>query len=50
MVSGYDANKVGKQTVVITFEGKTATFEVEVLAKEITKMEIKMLYRQTKCC
>lgn len=40
MVSGYDANKVGKQTVVITFEGKTAAFEVEVLAKEITKMEI----------
>lgn len=40
MVSGYDANKVGKQTVVITFEGKTVAFEVEVLAKEITKMEI----------
>ena len=40
MISGFDTNKVGKQAVMVTFEGKTASFEVEVIAKEIIKTEI----------
>ena len=30
MISGYDANKVGTQMITVTYEGKTATFEVKV--------------------
>lgn len=32
MISGYDKNKVGKQTVTVTYEGKTVTFDVTVTA------------------
>lgn len=35
-VSGYDAEKVGKQIVTIAYEGKTAEFEVTVEKKETT--------------
>ena len=35
-VSGYDANKVGKQTITITYGGKTAEFEVTVEKKQTT--------------
>ncbi len=31
MVSGYDANRTGRQTLTVTYEGKTAAFEVNVL-------------------
>ncbi|MBQ2253516.1 MAG: bacterial Ig-like domain-containing protein, partial [Clostridia bacterium] len=34
-VTGYDKNAVGKQTLTVTYEGLTCTFEVEVVAKEI---------------
>ncbi len=30
MISGYDPNKIGTQTVTVTYEGKTTTFEVTV--------------------
>lgn len=36
-VSGYDAEKVGKQIVTIAYEGKTAEFEVTVEKKETTE-------------
>lgn len=29
MISGYNSNTVGKQTITVTYGGKTATFEVE---------------------
>lgn len=32
MISGYDKNKVGKQTLTVTYEGKTVTFDVTVTA------------------
>lgn len=35
-VSGYDPNKVGKQTVTVTYNGFSATFEVTVKAKSLT--------------
>jgi uncharacterized protein YjdB len=31
MVSGFDGNKVGKQTLTVTYEGRTATYQVEVV-------------------
>ena len=40
MVSGYNKNKVGKQTVTITESGKTCTFEVNV-ADYVTKVAVK---------
>lgn len=30
MVSGFDGNKVGKQTLTVTYEGLTDTYEIEV--------------------
>ena len=39
-VSGYDANKVGRQTITVTYGGKTATFTVEVKAKSLTGISI----------
>ncbi|MBE5742031.1 MAG: hypothetical protein E7360_01775 [Clostridiales bacterium] len=32
-VSGYSSSKLGKQTVTVTFGGKTTTFEIETLPK-----------------
>ena len=32
MVSGFDNAKVGKQTLTVTYQGKTTTFEVEIIA------------------
>ena len=31
--SGYDKNQLGKQTVTVSYQGKTATFEVTVVAR-----------------
>ena len=43
MVSGYDASVVGKQTITVTYQGKTATFDVNVIEKVITKIEMNSL-------
>ena len=40
MISGYDKDHLGKQTIIVTYQGKTATFEVEVIKKEATKIEL----------
>ena len=32
-ITGYDMSKIGEQTVVITYEGKTASFKITVLKK-----------------
>ncbi|MBP3686646.1 MAG: bacterial Ig-like domain-containing protein, partial [Clostridia bacterium] len=37
-VTGYDKNAVGPQTLTVTYEGFTCTFEVDVIAKEITSI------------
>lgn len=39
-VSGYDPNKIGTQTLTVTYNGKTATFKVEVRAKQLTSIQI----------
>jgi hypothetical protein len=49
--SGYDMNKAGKQTVTATFEGKTATYTINVAAAVVTPptgdIEIDTLYDDT---
>ena len=40
MISGYDANVIGKQTITVTYKGKTTTFEINVKAKSVTKIEV----------
>lgn len=39
-VKGYNANKVGKQAITVTYNGKTATFQVTVKAKSLTSIQI----------
>ncbi len=39
-VSGYDKNKIGTQTVTVTYNGKTATFTVTVKEKTLTSIQI----------
>ncbi len=40
MISGYDPNTLGEQTVTVAYEGKTATFTVTVLsAQQIERQE-----------
>ena len=53
MLSGFDCNKVGMQTITVTYGGKTAVFEVEVIAKTLEKIELlsapaKKTYREKK--
>ncbi|MBS5588068.1 MAG: bacterial Ig-like domain-containing protein [[Clostridium] spiroforme] len=43
MVSGYNASVVGKQTITVTYQGKTVTFDVNVIEKVITKIEMNSL-------
>ena len=40
MISGYDKTKAGKQTITVTYEGKTATFDVTVNEPEDEEFEI----------
>ncbi len=39
-LSGYDPNKVGEQTVTVTYGGKTATFTVNVRARKAVRISI----------
>jgi GH24 family phage-related lysozyme (muramidase) len=39
-VTGYDPNKIGTQTLTVTYNGKTATFQVTVRAKQLTAIQI----------
>lgn len=39
-VSGYDKNKIGKQTITVTYNGKSATFTVTVKEKTLTSIQI----------
>ena len=40
MASGFDNTIVGPQTLTVTYEGKTVTFEVTIVAKELVSIEI----------
>nr|MCR4959990.1 bacterial Ig-like domain-containing protein [Lachnospiraceae bacterium] len=40
MISGYDKTKVGKQTITVTYEGLTGTFEVTVKTPSITGIKV----------
>ena len=40
MASGFDNTIVGPQTLTVTYEGKTATFEVTIIEKELVSIEI----------
>ena len=40
MVTDYDSKKVGKQTLTVTYEGLTATYDVEVADKPVSSIAI----------
>ena len=40
MVSGFDNTRIGKQILTITYQGKTTAFEVTIIAKSLTKIEV----------
>jgi len=40
MVNGYDPNKPGKQSIMVTYEGYTTSFEVTVLARSIVNISM----------
>lgn len=53
MVSGFDLNVVGSQVVTVTVGGKTAVFEIDVVTKTATSVNIetlpaKLTYREAK--
>ena len=43
MVSGFDSSVIGTQTLTVTYEGETTTFEVTVNAKAISYIRMKTL-------
>ena len=40
MVKGFDNSKIGKQTVTVTYKGKSTTFDVEIKAKEAISIKV----------
>ncbi len=40
MVTGFDNATVGPQTLTVTYEGKTTTFEITIVEKELVRIEI----------
>ena len=40
MISGFNNTILGPQTLTVTYEGKTVTFEVTIVAKELVSIEI----------
>ena len=48
MVSGYDKDKLGEQTITVTYEGKTATFKVTVEAAVRALIGIEVINGPTK--
>ena len=47
MVSGFDSTVIGTQTLTVTYEGKTTTFEVEVVAKTLDHIAVTTLPTKT---
>ncbi|MEE0762082.1 MAG: bacterial Ig-like domain-containing protein [Acutalibacteraceae bacterium] len=48
MVSGFDNSKVGKQMLTITYSGKTTSYDVEIIAKSLSRIEVSTLPDKTK--
>ena len=42
MITGFDTTTVGKKTLTITYEGKTTTYEIEVV-KSLVRIEVKKI-------
>ena len=40
MVSGFDNNTVGSQTLTVTYNGKTTRYNIEIMAKSLTSIEL----------
>ena len=40
MVTGFDNTVVGKQTLIVTYKSFTDTFDVEIIAKSLTSIEV----------
>ena len=40
VISGFDNTKVGRQTLTVTYKGKTATFDVTVQPKSFARIEV----------
>ena len=40
LVKGFDNTNLGEKTLTVTYEGKTATFNVTIVAKELIRIEI----------
>ncbi|MBE6805870.1 MAG: hypothetical protein E7526_05070 [Ruminococcaceae bacterium] len=40
MVSGFDNSVVGKQTLTVSYGGKTTTYEIEIIARNLTGIKI----------
>ncbi len=47
MVKGFDNSKIGKQTVTVTYKGKSTTFDVEIKAKEAISIKVIELPNKT---
>ena len=43
MVSGFNNTKVGSQMLTVTYDGKTATFDVTIVAKSISRIAVTTL-------
>ncbi len=48
MVSGFDNTVVGQQTLTVTCDGLTATFDVDIIAKTLTDMRVTSLPNKTR--
>ena len=46
-VTGFDSSLVGKQTLTVSYQGQTATFEVEILPRQLQRIEVTTLPDQT---
>ena len=47
MVSGFDNTKIGTQTMTVTLAGKTTTYQIEIIEKSVTSVEIATLPSKT---
>ena len=43
MVSGFSPSVIGRQTLIVTYDGKTTTYEVEVIAKTVSSIAVTTL-------
>lgn len=41
MISGFDNTQLGKQTLTVNYDGKTTTYEINIVEKQITGIELK---------